>query len=98
MALVTPAPATCVALATLEDALVWLARNGAAGIAVRLRALGRFDRDGLVSVRAFDATLEGAATVELVAARDLPHAFPGLAAQALRDGAGAALARRAGAV
>ena len=96
MALVIPAPATCVALATLEDALVWLARNGAAGIAVRLRALGRFDRDGLVSARANDAILEGAATAELAVARDLPRAFPGFAAQALRDGAGTALARRAG--
>jgi hypothetical protein len=100
MALLSRSPATpctCVPLAELEDALGWLAVHDGGPLAVRLRALAQFDRDGLVSIRALGAALEQADAAALEAARTLPRPFAGSAAQALRVAAGAVLAQRAAA-
>jgi hypothetical protein len=85
---------TCVALAELEDAFGWLAGHGAGALAARLRRLGQFDRDGLVSHRAFRAVIEDADEAALQAARTLPGCFGCAPAHALRDTAAAVLARR----
>jgi hypothetical protein len=84
----------CVALAELEDALVWLARQGAGALAARVRRLGQFDRDGVVSVRALLAVLDDADDDALDLACRLPRVFACPSAQALRDGARAKLTAR----
>ncbi len=84
----------CVSLAELEDALTWLARRGAPQLALRLRRLGRFDRDGVVSVRALLGVLDDADDDSLELACHLPRSFSCPSAHALRDGARTTLTAR----